>query len=96
MLTVNQPPAVAAASRLRFRAGRHVRYLITSTGFPTPVLREHGLLPRGLALRTRPYGTALLVGKPARSDKGKHYLITITASNHIGHAATKKVTIWIR
>ena len=43
-----------------------------------------------------PDGTALIIGKPALSETGKRSLITITASNHIGHAATKKVTIRIR
>jgi len=95
-ITVNQPPAVEAASRLTFRAGRHVQYRLKSTGFPAPVLREHGRLPRGLAFRAGANGTALIVGKPARGDKGKRYVITITASNNIGHAATKKVTIRIR
>ena len=95
-IRVNQPPAVAVASRLTFRAGRHVRYRITSSGFPAPVLSEHGRIPRGLSFRAGSDGTALIVGKPARGDKGKRYAITITASNHIGHAATKKVTIRIR
>ena len=95
-ITVNQPPAVAVASRLTFRAGRHVQYRIKSTGFPAPELREHGRLPRGLSFRAGADGTALIIGKPARGDMGKRYVITITASNHIGHAATKKVTIRIR
>ncbi len=95
MVTVNQPPAVVADSHLNFRASRNVRYRITSTGFPAPVLRERGLLPRGLAFRAGPNGTALIVGKPATSDKGKRYLITIIASNHIGRAAAKKLTIRI-
>jgi hypothetical protein len=51
MLTVNQPPGVAAASHLTFRTRRHVRYRITATGFPAPVLREHGRLPCGLVFR---------------------------------------------
>lgn len=95
-LTVNQPPALAVPSRLTFQAGRQVRYLITSTGFPAAVLREQGLLPHGLAFRAGRNGTALIVGKPVLGDKGKHYIITIIASNHIGHAAAKKVTILIR
>lgn len=95
-LTVNQPPAVAVASHLTFRAGHHVRYLITSTGFPLPVLSEHGLLPRGLAFEVLPEGQAFIVGKPALRDKGKRYLITITASNHIGQPVTKNVTIRIK
>ncbi len=96
ILTVDQPPGIAAASHLTFRAGHSVRYRITATGFPAAVLRERGRLPRGLTFRIRHRGLALLIGKPTRSDKGKRYLITITASNHIGHTATKKVTIWIR
>jgi large repetitive protein len=95
-VTVNQPPAVHAASRLTFRVGGHVRYRITSTGFPVPVLRERGLLPRGLAFRAGANGTALIVGKPARSDKGKRYRVTIIASNNVGNAATEHVTIRIR
>jgi large repetitive protein len=95
-LTVNQPPAITADSRLTFRAGRHVRYLITSTGFPTPVLSEHGTLPRGLSFRPGPDGTAVIAGKPALSDRGKQYLVAITAGNNIGGAVTKKLTIRIR
>jgi large repetitive protein len=96
ILTVNQPPVLAVASRLTFRSGHSVRYQITSTGFPTPLLRESGRLPRGLSFRSVDNGTALIVGKPARADKGKHFVITITASNHVGRTATRKVTIWIR
>ncbi|HEY2640467.1 MAG TPA: putative Ig domain-containing protein [Streptosporangiaceae bacterium] len=96
MLTVNEPPTLAVASRLTFRAGHSVRYQITSTGFPAPVLRESGRLPRGLKFRAGRNGTALIVGTPARGEKGKRFIVTITASNHIGRAATKSVTIRIR
>lgn len=96
ILTVNEPPALAVATRLTFRSGHGVRYQITAAGFPTPVLRESGRLPRGLSFRPDDNGTALIVGKPARSDKGKHFAITITASNHVGRTATRRVTIWIR
>jgi hypothetical protein len=58
-------------------------------------------LARAAATRTqvpniRRKGVAVIIGKPARSDKGKHFLITINANNHIGRTANKKVTIWIR
>jgi large repetitive protein len=96
MVTVDEPPALAAASHLTFRVGHSVRYQITSTGFPTPVLHESGRLPRGLTFRAGRDGTAVIAGKPAGRDKGKHFVITITASNHIGRAATRKVTIFIR
>jgi large repetitive protein len=96
MLTVNQPPALAAAAHLAFRAGRHVRYRITATGFPAPALHEHGLLPRGLVFRAEPNGSALIIGTPARGNKGKRFRITIVASNAIGHPATETVTIRIR
>jgi len=95
-LTVNEPPAVEARTRLTFRVGRHVQYRVKSTGFPAPVLSEHGRLPRGLTFRAGANGTALIIGKPVRGDKGKRYRITITASNHIGHAASQGVTIRIR
>jgi len=95
-LTVNEPPAIHAPSRLTFRAGRHVRYRIMSTGFPAPAVREHGRLPRGLAFRAGADGRAFIVGKPASGDKGKRYRVTITASNNIGSVATEHVTIRIR
>jgi large repetitive protein len=95
-LTVNQPPAIDAAARLTFRTGRAVSYRISSTGFPAPVLREKGLLPRGLVFRAGADGAARIVGKAARGDKGKRYRITITARNGIGAVAIKHVTIRIR
>lgn len=95
-VTVDEPPGVVAASRLTFRAGHDVRYRIMSTGFPAAALRESGRLPHGLRFHIRRKGVAVIIGKPARSDKGKHFLITITANNHIGRTAIKNVTIWIR
>jgi DNA-binding beta-propeller fold protein YncE len=96
VVTVNQPPALSAASHLTFRTARHVRYVMTATGFPPPVLQEHGQLPRGLVFRARGNGKALLVGTPARSDTGKRYRVTIVASNHVGRPATRSITIRIR
>ncbi|MHB1430861.1 MAG: putative Ig domain-containing protein [Streptosporangiaceae bacterium] len=93
MVTVDEPPAIIAAARITFRTGRRGRYLIDTTGFPVPRLAEHGTLPRGLAFRTEPGGYAVITGQPFRSDRGKRYLITITASNRIGHPAVKKITI---
>jgi len=60
-----------------------------------PVLRERGPLQRGLEFRVSGR-VAYIVGTPARSDAGKRYRITITASNGIGHKATRTVTIRIR
>jgi large repetitive protein len=94
-LTVNQPPALTVPSLLTFRVGRWRKYLISSTGFPAPVVSEQGMLPRGLVFQRGPNGTAIISGKPASSAAGKRYVITIIASNHIGHAATKQVTISI-
>ncbi|MHB1593921.1 MAG: putative Ig domain-containing protein [Streptosporangiaceae bacterium] len=93
MVTVDQPPTIIAAARIGFRIGRRGRYLISTTGYPVPRLAERGPLPRGLAFRTEPGGYAAIVGQPFRSDKGKRYLITITASNRIGHPVTRKITI---
>jgi len=80
---------------MTFLVGRWRKYSISSTGFPAPVISEQGTMPRGLVFQPGPNGTAAISGKPASSDAGKSYVITIIASNHIGHAATKKVTISI-
>ena len=93
MVTVDEPPAIIAARRIAFRIGRRGRYLISSTGYPVPRLAERGPLPRGLAFRTEPGGHAAIVGQPFRSDQGRRYVITITASNRIGHPASRKITI---
>jgi hypothetical protein len=37
-----------------------------------------------------------ITGKPAGSDKGTRCVITIVASNNIGHPASKNVTIRMR
>jgi prevent-host-death family protein len=41
-------------------------------------------------------GRAALAAHLADKVAGRRYLITITASNHIGRAAAKALTIWIR
>ena len=93
MVTVDEPPAIVSAARITFQIGRRGRYLIGTTGFPVPRLAEHGTLPRGLAFRTEPGGYAVITGQPFRSDRGKRYLITITASNRIGRPVARKITI---
>ena len=94
-IIVDQPPGIAAARHLTFRSGHHVRYKVTATGYPVPVLRERGSPPPGLEFRAS-RGVAYIVGTPARRDDGKRYRITITVSNGIGHKATRTVTIRIR
>jgi YVTN family beta-propeller protein len=95
-IVINQPPAIVAASHATFRVGRTVRYRISSTGYPVPMLREGGRLPSGLRFQTGPDGTAVISGEPVRGDKGKRYEIKIIASNHVGRTATQTVVIRIR
>jgi DNA-binding beta-propeller fold protein YncE len=83
-LVVDQPPAITSRSRATFRVGRRTTFTIRSTGYPDARLTERGRLPRGVTFRAGRNGTAVLTGDPAAADKGKTYVITITAGNGVG------------
>jgi len=85
-LTVDQAPAITSARSATFKAGHFRRFIFRTTGFPAATLTERGRLPAGLRFRARSNGTAVLVGRAPRADRGKTFLITITASNGVGGA----------
>lgn len=73
---------------------RHT-FTVRTTGYPAVTVTESGKLPRGLRFVAEHNGTAAITGKPARSDRGKRYVIRLTASNGVAPAATQRFTIRI-
>lgn len=85
-LTVDQPPAFTSARSATFKAGHFRRFIFRTTGFPAATLSERGRLPAGVRFRARDNGTAVLVGRAARADRGRTFVITVTARNGVGGA----------
>jgi YVTN family beta-propeller protein len=83
-VNVNQTPAFTSPSTAAFRAGRRHTFTFRTTGFPAATLSEHGHLPAGITFKAGPGGTAVVSGRAPRADRGKTYVITISASNGIG------------
>ena len=85
-LTVDQAPAITSARSATFKAGHWRRFTFRTTGFPAATLSERGRLPTGVRFRTLDNGRGVLVGRAIRADRGKTYVITITARNGVGAA----------
>jgi YVTN family beta-propeller protein len=85
-LTVDQPPAFTSARSATFKSGHFRRFIIRTTGFPAATLSERGRLPAGIRFRARSNGTAVLAGRATRADRGKTFVLTITARNGVGGA----------
>jgi DNA-binding beta-propeller fold protein YncE len=98
IFTLNLAPGKAAKitspAKATFKHGKHASFTITSTGFPTPSLKESGKLPKGLTIKSGT-GTATIAGTPAAADKGHTYKLTITATNGVGKPATQTLTLKI-
>ncbi len=65
---------------------------MTSTGAPTPSLKEIGALPGGVTFNDNGNGTATLSGTPA-SGSGGSYPLAFTASNGVGTPANQGFTL---
>jgi len=91
-LTVNQGLAITSASSTTFTAGAAGTFTVTTTGAPTPSLRETGTLPSGVIFTDNGNGTATLSGSPLAAGS---YPITITAHNGVTADATQSFTLTV-
>ncbi|MDA8295906.1 MAG: putative Ig domain-containing protein [Actinomycetota bacterium] len=91
-LTLAVAPRITTGNRLTVRDGRSVRFVVRTSGNPTPTINATGRLPRGLGLYVNQNGTATLSGTPAAGQKGVFRLV-ITASNGVGTAARQVFTL---
>ncbi len=91
-LTVAEAPKITTGNRLTVRDGRAVRFIVRTSGNPTPTINATGRLPRGLGLYVGQNGTATLSGTPAAGQRGVFRLF-ITASNGVGTPARQVFTL---
>jgi YVTN family beta-propeller protein len=83
-LKVNEAPAFTSPSTAAFSAGRRHTFTFRTTGFPAATLSEQGALPSGITFKAGAGGTAVISGRPPRADRGKTYVITVSARNGVG------------
>ena len=69
-------------------------FIVTSTGAPTPVITEKGMLPVGVTFTDNGNGTASLKGTARLGTRGR-YPITIIASNGVGKPAIQSFTLTV-
>jgi len=95
-LTINQAPAITSAGSTTLVVGQPGGFAVTTTGFPSAVLSETGVLPAGVSFTDNGNGTATLSGTPLTgSARAKPYSLTIHASNGVGATATQTFTLVI-
>jgi large repetitive protein len=92
-LTVHQAPTITSAGKATFRHGVSHTFTVRSAGYPAAKVTESGKLPPGLRFVAKQNGTAVITGKPAASDRGRRYVIRLTANNGVIPAATQRFTI---
>lgn len=93
LATSSTPPtsrSITNAPRATANAGAQFSFLVTTTGTPTPRLKKHGRLPRGLHFHNNHNGTAKIWGTPSSRDSRGSYSVTIIAT--YGKGKTKQTT----
>jgi hypothetical protein len=73
------PRSFTNSNRATAKAGSQFSFQVTTSGSPTPRLKKHGRLPRGLHFHNNHNGTAKIFGTPSPRDTRGNYQITITA-----------------
>ncbi len=94
-LAPGKAPKLTSAAKATFKHGKHGSFTVKSTGFPSPVLKITGKLPKGLTFKAGAAGTGIIAGTPAATTKGHTFTIQITASNGVGKSAVQKLSIKI-
>lgn len=85
-LTVDQAPAFTSAASTTFKASSKHTFTFRTSGYPAAKLSRSGSLLKGVTFKAGSNGTATLTGNPPRADRGKTYVLKITASNGVGGA----------
>jgi Putative Ig domain len=88
-VTVDQPAAFTSASHVTFKDGKGSVFTVKTSGYPVAVIKAAGVLPPGVKLTIGMHGTATFSGIPAKSARGKKYLIHLSARNGAGKVATQ-------
>jgi hypothetical protein len=92
-LTVNQPPAFTSATSASLTTGTAATVAVTTSGHPTATITQAGTLPPGMSFTANAAaGTASISGTPTTPGS---YVLTLTASNGVGTAATQTLTLTV-
>jgi hypothetical protein len=94
-ISFGRAPAITSAASLVLHRGVYGTFAVTTSGSPTPVLKESGALPPGVVFRPNSNGTATIYGTPAANAAGT-YDLTITATNGSGTAVQHLVITFYR
>jgi hypothetical protein len=85
-LTVDQAPAISAASFWRVTVGEPATFTATASGYPAPLLSvASGTLPAGLSPSNTTAGALVISGTPQNGSVGT-YLLVLSATNTTGTA----------
>ncbi len=76
-------PAITSASAYTAHKGHHFSFTVTTTGIPTPTVKELRALPAGVTFTGHANGTGTLAGTPTTV---KNTILEITASSSRGSA----------
>ena len=94
VLIVDQAPAITSANSVSSTVGKAFTFTVTTSGYPTPSLGDHGALPAGVTFVANGNGTATIAGTPAVGTAGS-YPITLTASNGTSPDANQSFTLTV-
>jgi hypothetical protein len=93
-LSVQEAPSITSASSTTFAVAAAGRFLVTTTGVPTPSLTRSSALPGGVTFTDNGDGTATLAGTPGASQGGA-YALTLTATNGVAPSVSQSFTLTI-
>ncbi len=88
-------PAFTSGNSATFTVGVFGSFTVTTSGFPSPSIKESGSLPNGLTFVDNGDGTGTLRGTPLVLIGG-NFSVTFTAKNGVGSPATQVFTIVLR
>jgi hypothetical protein len=92
ILTVNEAPTITSASTATFTVGKAGSFIVTTGGFPLPIVTMTGALPSGVTFDS---ASGKLSGTPAVGSAGS-YALTVKASNGIGTHSTQNFILIVQ
>lgn len=90
-LVISSPPDIISVPEATFTIGIEGSFVITVTGFPTPLTKISGALPEGLSFDEN---TGKLAGIPLPGTH-RSFILTINADNGVGAPAQQAFTLTI-
>jgi hypothetical protein len=91
-VVVGTHPKFTSATTATFTPKVANSFTITTSGYPSPSIKESGTLPKGVTFATDGDGTATISGKPG-TMKARTYKLTLTATNGFGKAVVQRITL---